>query len=114
MAKHLHHPWGLRLEPGFSPAAGAAKVGRPTGFEPATPRSTILCSNQLSYDRRKKSAELHDQQLPCQPILGGRTQPPGFTPLREGRSGVFQQNRLAKVALIICVARHDFLQETVG
>jgi hypothetical protein len=29
------------------------KMGRPTGLEPATPRFTILCSNQLSYDRRK-------------------------------------------------------------
>ena len=28
-------------------------MGRPTGLEPATPRFTILCSNQLSYDRRK-------------------------------------------------------------
>ena len=27
-------------------------MGRPTGFEPATPRITILCSNQLSYGRR--------------------------------------------------------------
>ena len=31
----------------------AVRMGRPTGLEPATPRSTILCSNQLSYDRRK-------------------------------------------------------------
>jgi hypothetical protein len=30
----------------------AIKMGRPTGLEPATPRFTILCSNQLSYDRR--------------------------------------------------------------
>ena len=29
------------------------KMGRSTGLEPATPRITILCSNQLSYDRRK-------------------------------------------------------------
>ena len=35
-------------------------MGRPTGFEPATPRSTILCSNQLSYDRRK---EVHALKL---------------------------------------------------
>ena len=28
-------------------------MGRPTGLEPATPGFTILCSNQLSYDRRK-------------------------------------------------------------
>src|ERR1035438_3711958 len=29
------------------------EMGRPTGLEPATPRFTILCSNQLSYYRRK-------------------------------------------------------------
>lgn len=32
-------------------------MGRPTGFEPATPRITILCSNQLSYGRRLMSFE---------------------------------------------------------
>ncbi len=38
-------------------------MGRPTGFEPATPRITILCSNQLSYGRRaegkKFASSLH-------------------------------------------------------
>lgn len=33
--------------------SGRGKMGRPTGFEPATPGITILCSNQLSYGRRK-------------------------------------------------------------
>ena len=45
-----------------------SKMGRPTGLEPATPRSTILCSNQLSYDRRKmRSAECREVVRPCQP-----------------------------------------------
>ena len=30
------------------------KVGRQTGFEPATPGTTNQCSNQLSYYRHKR------------------------------------------------------------
>ncbi len=46
------------------------KMGRPTGLEPATPRFTILCSNQLSYDRRKLK-NIHARVLPpsCQSLL---------------------------------------------
>src|SRR3954469_23175011 len=44
------------------------KLGRPTGLEPATPRFTILCSNQLSYDRRKmRNAESRERPMACQP-----------------------------------------------
>ena len=32
---------------------GAGKLGRMTGFEPATPWTTTRCSNQLSYIRRR-------------------------------------------------------------
>ena len=47
----------------------AIKMGRPTGLEPATPRSTILCSNQLSYDRRKvKNAEFREPVRHCQSL----------------------------------------------
>ena len=46
---HVGAP-GRRVDPKYT----AEEMGRPTGFEPATPRSTILCSNQLSYDRREK------------------------------------------------------------
>ena len=35
-----------------------SEMGRPTGFEPATPRITILCSNQLSYGRRVEPGKL--------------------------------------------------------
>ena len=45
------------------------KLGRPTGLEPATPRSTILCSNQLSYDRRKKwNAKCRERLWHCQSL----------------------------------------------
>ena len=44
-------------------------MGRPTGLEPATPRSTILCSNQLSYDRRKfGNVNLPVRRKACQPV----------------------------------------------
>ena len=34
------------------------KVGRQTGFEPATPGTTNQCSNQLSYYRHKRKQEI--------------------------------------------------------
>lgn len=46
-------------------------MGRSTGFEPATPRITILCSNQLSYDRRKiGSANIHRRAAPVNYFSG--------------------------------------------
>src|ERR1700677_4324506 len=55
---HLHPrngPHGAGLRGGSVRLANGSfpEMGRPTGLEPATPRFTILCSNQLSYDRRK-------------------------------------------------------------
>jgi uncharacterized SAM-binding protein YcdF (DUF218 family) len=48
---------------------GMPEMGRPTGLEPATPRFTILCSNQLSYDRRKKwNAKSRQPLRPCQSL----------------------------------------------
>ena len=57
----MFHPLFPELSPIPGPHPGKSgpfasllwKMGRSTGFEPATPRITILCSNQLSYDRRK-------------------------------------------------------------
>ena len=51
MMANCHHPASAKKN---AEAPVDEKLGRPTGFEPATPRSTILCSNQLSYDRRVK------------------------------------------------------------
>lgn len=45
------------------------KMGRPTGLEPATPRSTILCSNQLSYGRRKEPKTLTTGPHAVNPFL---------------------------------------------
>jgi hypothetical protein len=45
------------------------KMGRPTGFEPATPRITILCSNQLSYGRREGPRKSMSTQLLSNPSL---------------------------------------------
>ena len=57
------------------------KMGRPTGLEPATPRSTILCSNQLSYDRRKmREAEFHERRQVCQPRFRTPRGRPGSRP----------------------------------
>lgn len=45
-------------------------MGRPTGLEPATPGFTILCSNQLSYDRRKiKEVDAREPRGGCQSLL---------------------------------------------
>lgn len=53
-------------------------MGRPTGLEPATPRFTILCSNQLSYDRRKvREAELRETVSGCQPLPRANAYPRG-------------------------------------
>lgn len=45
-------------------------MGRSTGFEPATPRITILCSNQLSYDRRGRWEKSRAPSA-CQPFFCG-------------------------------------------
>lgn len=52
----------------------ATSMGRPTGLEPATPRSTILCSNQLSYDRREEPVKFSICQGSVNPIAHGRFQ----------------------------------------
>src|SRR4051812_2575462 len=52
-------------------------MGRPTGLEPATPRFTILCSNQLSYDRRKEPEKFMDAATGVKPFLHS-VQPPDF------------------------------------
>jgi endonuclease/exonuclease/phosphatase family metal-dependent hydrolase len=72
-------------------------MGRPTGFEPATPRITILCSNQLSYGRRKGAGNLRVGPGAVNPFFrsgkGGRrlANPQaeyGLSPLR--RTGFWQ------------------------
>jgi hypothetical protein len=47
-------------------------LGRPTGLEPATPRSTILCSNQLSYDRRKRTGTVSVRARAVNPFFPRR------------------------------------------
>jgi putative endonuclease len=63
------------------------KMGRPTGLEPATPRFTILCSNQLSYDRRVGSGK----------ILGSLAAVNRFFRARAGQRSPRQAQRLAKI-----------------
>ncbi len=64
------------------------KMGRPTGLEPATPRFTILCSNQLSYDRRKlrKGETFRSAQSPVNPFPGCVIAPPDLDVYRCPRS----------------------------
>ena len=77
-------PAGVRMVPGchgwvflWERMPFRLKVGRSRGFEPPTPRITILCSNQLSYDRRRRG-EIRECFPPCQTLLpadGERNQP---------------------------------------
>ncbi len=66
-------------------------MGRPTGLEPATPRFTILCSNQLSYDRRKEPAKFASPPTPVNPFLEAAFRPAvagsgtGFPPVNSPR-----------------------------
>ena len=50
------------------------KMGRPTGFEPATPRSTILCSNQLSYGRRIGGRKIDSRRSGVNPYFRQKDQ----------------------------------------
>src|SRR4051812_16132765 len=60
------------------------KMGRPTGLEPATPRFTILCSNQLSYDRRKGSGKFGLPFIPVNPFFFMVSAERATGPLRQG------------------------------
>ena len=60
----------LPLNPSSLPLPHRGKMGRPTGFEPATPRSTILCSNQLSYGRRKEPRKFVTSIQAVNPFFG--------------------------------------------
>ncbi len=50
-------------------------MGRPTGFEPATPRITILCSNQLSYGRRAEREKIPSGGSAVNTFLGPASDP---------------------------------------